>query len=258
MKVRFLGVGSCLPEYEGADTASVLIDGQVLVDAGWNTVRNLLRAGVDPGNVTQVFFTHMHQDHYLGLAQFLFYRMNKYHQFGNLTLYGPRGLSEIVERALLYAGFDRIHVGEKRESVRDARPEIVELPSQGKVCAGKLQVCFIESRHAVEGRCYRFEDEAGNSVTYTGDTATFDALASFAQGSDVLIHEAAFGAMDTKGANLYYHSNAQDAARNAQAAGVKALYLVHMPLVVRDDARDAAKAIFAQVFSPAEDDEIML
>ena len=257
MKVQFLGVGSCLPEYEGADTANVLIDGHVLIDTGWNTVHNLLRAGVDPGQVTHVFFTHMHQDHYLGLAQFLFYRMNRYHQFGNLMLYGPSGLSEIVDRALLYAGFDRIHVGERRKSVRDARPEIIELPAQGEVCVDKLHVRFVKSRHAVEGRCYRLEMD-GKSVTYTGDTAVFDGLAPFAEGSDVLIHEAAFGAADLKGANLYFHASAQDAARTARAAGVRELYLVHMPLSVREDAHQAAEQLFAHVCCPSEGDIITI
>ncbi len=44
--VEFLGAGSCLPDYEETDTASLLIDQHIMVDTGWNPVRNLLRAGV--------------------------------------------------------------------------------------------------------------------------------------------------------------------------------------------------------------------
>ena len=100
MKIEFLGVGSCMPEYEQADTASLIVNGHILVDKGWHVVRNLLRSNVKPENITHIFFTHMHQDHYLGLAAFLFYLMNGFHTFGNLKIYGPEGVESIVENAV--------------------------------------------------------------------------------------------------------------------------------------------------------------
>ena len=43
MKTEFLSVGSCLPEFEQADTASLLVDGKIMVDTG---VVELIREGV--------------------------------------------------------------------------------------------------------------------------------------------------------------------------------------------------------------------
>ncbi len=58
----------------------------------------------------------MHQDHYLGLAQFLFYRITRYQRIDDLTICGPEGLGKIVRRTLLYAGFDEIVVGGRTQA----------------------------------------------------------------------------------------------------------------------------------------------
>lgn len=258
MLIDFLGVGSCLPEYAEADTASLLIDRHILVDAGWSTVRNLLRIGVDPGTITHVLFTHMHQDHYLGLVQLLFYCVNKYQHADHLTLCGPEGMEKIVKRAMLYAGFDRIFAGEDRKAAAIAEPQMCELPAEGQMTVGDLRISYIPNHHAVPGRCYRFTDPHGKSITYTGDTAPLEQLSFFAAGSDVLVHEAAFAAKADKGTNLYCHSSAFDAAEAARKANVKSLYLVHLSRLAWPDAINAAETIFPNVFCPQEGQQIIL
>lgn len=258
MIVEFLGAGSCLPDYEATDTASLLIDKHIMVDTGWNPVRNLLRAGVEPGQITHLFFTHMHQDHYLGLAQFLFYRITKYERLSDLTICGPEGLKEIVERALLYTGFDEIVVGGERRSVADEKPCVTELTNEGELHIDKMCIRFMKSHHTVPSHCYRFTDENGRSVVYTGDTAPLEHLPDFAAGCDVLIHESAFAERSSKAWNLYCHSSAMDAAEAASKSKAGALYLVHMSAVDRQPARQAAQSLFANVYCPKECDQILL
>ena len=258
MIVEFLGAGSCLPDYEATDTASLLINKHIMVDTGWNPVRNLLRAGVEPGQVTHLFFTHMHQDHYLGLAQFLFYRITRYQRVDDLTICGPEGLGEVVRRALLYAGFDEIVVGGERRPVADEKPYVVELLSEGEYSVDDLNVRFIESRHTTPSRCYRFTDAEGKSIVYTGDTAPLEQLPAFAAGCDVLIHESAFADRSSKEWNLYCHSSAMDAAQAAANAKAGSLYLVHMSAADREAACIAAKAIFENAYCPQERDSICL
>ncbi len=258
MEITFLGVGSCMPLQEGDDTASLLIDRQIMIDTGWNPVRNLLRAGVNPNDVTHLFFTHMHQDHYIGLAQLLFYTMNSRHSFAALRVYGPEGLEEILRRALLFAGFDRHHAGENREQVVLEMPEWGQLPERGEMRAGDVTLRFIPSCHAVPGRCYRLSGGTGGSVTYTGDTKPFDALIPFARDGGILIHESSFGSASSKGGNSYCHSSAQDAAETALAAGVKRLYMVHMPSSEREAALIRARSVFPAAFCPAEGETIRM
>lgn len=256
MEITFLGVGSCMPVQEGDDTASLLIDRHIMIDTGWDPVRNLLRAGVNPNDVSHLFFTHMHQDHYIGLAQLLFYIMNIRHSFTALRIYGPEGLEEILQRALLFAGFDRHHAGENREKVILEKPEWSELPEKGEIQAGDVTLQFIPSHHAVPGRCYRLSNGTGQSITYSGDTEPFPELIPFARDSDILIHETAFGPLSSHGSNCYFHSGATDAAETALSAGVKRLFMVHMSPSQREEALIRARAIFPATFCPVEGETI--
>lgn len=248
MNVEFLGVGSCMPEYEQADTASLLIDRHILVDTGWHVIRNLLRTGVNPREITAIFFTHMHQDHYLSLTALLFYLMNGEHSFGALEIYGPEDLEQYVNMALTYAGYEKYYAD-------CGRPKIHPLAAEETVSLGDIQVSCIPSRHAVAGRCYKFQDAStGGSFVYSGDTASFEGLAEFARGCDVLIHEASFDVRETPADNPYCHSSAMDAARTAAKAGVKTLYMVHASGASREATLDVAGKIFPDCRRPVERD----
>lgn len=248
MNVEFLGVGSCMPEYEQADTASLLVNRHILVDTGWHVIRNLLRTGVNPRDITALFFTHMHQDHYMSLAALLFYLMNGYHSFGSLEIYGPEDVGKYVDMALTYGGHEMYYS-------ECGTPAVHALAAEQTVSLGDIQVSCIASKHAVPGRCYRFQDiAAGGSFVYSGDTAPFDALAEFARGSDVLIHEASFQTRETPADNPYCHSSAMDAAHAAAKAGVKTLYMVHAASASREATIAAAGEIFPDCRRPMEGD----
>lgn len=252
MKVEFLSVGSCMPEMEQADTVSLLLNGHIMVDTGWHAVRNLLRAGIDPKEIRTIFFTHMHQDHYLGLAQFLFYLMNGYHDFGTLCIYGPEDIEEIASLALRYAGYERHYAD-------IPLPKIRQLPSTGKMDFDEIQVRWIPSHHAAPGRCYQFQGlNEKESVTYSGDTARFKEMVDFVHGSKILIHESSFGAHSAPTPNPYGHSSAMDAAKTALKAGVEKLYLVHCGKEGRRAAIEAAQEIFPNTSYPKENETFLL
>jgi len=63
--------------------------------------------------------------------------------------------------------------------------------------------------------------ESGKVVTYSCDTAPCEAVVHLAQGSDVLIHEAA--------GDFVGHSSSKQAAEIATQANVGRLYLIHYP-----------------------------
>lgn len=247
MTIEFLGTGSWKPCYPGDDTASLLVDRHILVDCGWNTIYNLIRTGVDPKEITHLFFTHMHQDHYLGLAGLMFYLMNEYHTFESISIYGPEGLSDILDRCMNFIGADRHYMGAERSHASVDMPEFHELGDNGTVRVCDTEVKYIHSVHAVSSRSYRF----GDSFTYSGDTAPYPELAEFARGCDILIHESALGAKRA-GSNAYFHSSAEDAADAAMKSGVSSLYLVHTLPAFRDSALEAAKKIFANSVYPSE------
>ena len=248
MITEFLSVGSCLPDSEQADTASLLVEKKIVVDTGWFILRNLLRAGVKPQDVRALFFTHMHQDHYLGLPQLLFYLMNAGVGFDGLKIYGPEGVEEVVNQALTFGGYEKYYA-------HFARPEVHVMQDDEVVCVDDVEVRCIHSHHAIEGRSYRFTDKAtGGCFAYSGDTAPYDEFAEFAKGCSVVIHEASFDVRETPKDNPYCHSSCMDAAHMALKAGAQKLYMVHASTESREATEIKARTIFANAHRPVNGD----
>ena len=71
MNITFLGTSSCIPDI-GSETASFVVNGIHLIDTGWYTALGMRQYGLDPLALESIILTHLHQDHYLGLAGLLF------------------------------------------------------------------------------------------------------------------------------------------------------------------------------------------
>lgn len=116
---------------------------------------------------------------------------------------------------------------------------------------GPFEVSFCETVHPVYCLALKFT-AGGKSVVFTADTAWKDELIGFAEGADLLVAEA----------NLYEkyvgiiqgHMSGRQAGELAVRAGVKELWLTHLPqygdiLEILDAARGAfrGKADFAKI-----------
>jgi ribonuclease BN (tRNA processing enzyme) len=251
--LRFIGTGSCIPEV-GGETVCCLLNDTVMVDAGWCGALHMRRFGCDPLDLTHLFITHCHHDHYLGLAPLIFYRgMRARDRGGPLTIVGPRAEIEMaVERALRYLQTDRYDDVAEPVQVLALRP--------GTGCeAGRLRVKSAQIVHPALSLAYRFEDtETGTSIVIAGDTSYYEPLARFAEGADVLVHEASHGPDAVDPLEPWGHSGAPDAARIAKAAGVKRLCIVHCGRGTRDKTLAAARGIFPESHMPAEGELIEL
>jgi len=247
--LRFIGVDSCVPA-PGAETACVLLNERVLVDAGWNAALQMRRFGCEPLELTHLFITHCHHDHYLGLAPLLFYRAIRTMRGGGgepLVVVGPHiEIAQVVERALAYLQADRYQeLGVAVEIVRLKPGEELQTPRFGVKSAQVV--------HPTLAAAYRFEDrQTGATVVISGDTAYYAPLAEFAAGADVLVHEASMGAHCADPLGPWGHSGAPDAARIAREAQVGRLYLVHCSEPAREEALSAAREVFPETYLPRE------
>ena len=68
MKVRVIGSGSMWTAF---NSASYMIDDNILVDIPNGLCKSLFRMGIDPRNIENVLITHFHGDHYFDIP-FLF------------------------------------------------------------------------------------------------------------------------------------------------------------------------------------------
>ena len=70
MKVEIIGSGGAFDEI----SSSYLVDDSYLIDCGESAVNQLIERDLI-GKITDIFITHIHQDHVGGLEKFLYYRL---------------------------------------------------------------------------------------------------------------------------------------------------------------------------------------
>jgi ribonuclease Z len=244
--LRFVGAGECIPA-PGGETACLLLNGTVLVDSGWSAALQLRRLGCDPMALTHVFVTHCHHDHYMGLASLVYYRAMAARGGPGpepLVIAGPHiDIQTVVERVLGYLQTDRWP--------EVASPhEVVRLKPGEEFSTDRLRVRTTQVVHPVLTMAYRFDDNlSGASLVVSGDTAPYEPLARFAEGADLLVHEASMGPGSADPLGPWGHAGARDAAEIARAAQVARLYLVHYDAARRQETLESAREVFAETYA---------
>jgi ribonuclease Z len=250
--LTFLGTAAAVPA-AGEETASFIVNGELLVDCGWNCAQRLLQHGHDPLAVRTLYFTHCHHDHYLGLPGLLFYRGMTGRGAARpppLEIVGPPDdLPVVVELARQFLQVDRFPVVWPEVTLRPLEPgETYE--------SDRYRIDTIRALHPVTGVSSRLIDKrTGAVIAFSGDTAPNAALIDLARGADLLIHEASLAADVPDGSLRGDHSRATDAARAARDADVKALRLIHVPARYRTASLAAAQAIFSAAAMATEGTE---
>jgi ribonuclease Z len=239
-------------------------------------------------DLTEIFLTHFHTDHWLGLPGLL----NTFNLRGRdrpLTIYGPAGaerLIELVRRMSGRPGFE-LHVAElepgdvlERDGFRiaaiagdhrgpelgyvlfeDERPGVFDPdaaraaglqdgPDFGRVQRG-------ETVDGVSPADVMGPPRPGRKLVVSGDTRPTDTMRVAAHGADLLVHEATFAEEERQRAQQNGHSTARQAAEVARDADVRMLALTHVstrhPLGL---LRDEARAVFADTVLPRDFDTI--
>jgi len=287
LSVTFLGTGAACPTVDRNVAAlAVQREGEtILFDCGEGTQRQMMRYGVG-FSFTEVFFTHFHADHMLGITGLL-RTMGLQDRSAPVTLYGPRGAQRILGAAMSL-GIERnkfpVEVVEIRAGDRLRRDEydIVVFETQhradtvGYALAEHTRLGRFHPERARElgvpegplwGRLHKGETvtlddgrtvsppdlvgapRRGRTLVYSGDTRPHLALLEAARGADLLIHEATFGGDEAERAVETGHSTAAEAARVALEAGVRRLVLTHISPRYNRDAPELlaeARAVFPE------------
>jgi ribonuclease Z len=285
LSVTFLGTGAACPTIErNVSGLAVQREGETLLfDCGEGTQRQMMRYGVG-FTFAEVFFTHFHADHMLGIIGLL-RTMGLQDRSAPVTLYGPAGAERILTAAM-HLGVERnkfpVAVQEVRagDCLRRADYDIVVFETEhradtvGYALAEHQRLGRFHPERARDlgvpegplwgelhrGRSVRLDDgrvvapedlvgppRRGRTVVYSGDTRPHLALIEASRGADLLIHEATFGGDEAERAVETGHSTASEAARVAVEAGVRRLVLTHIsPRYTRDapELLAEARAVF--------------
>lgn len=262
---------------------------RVMIDCGEGAQRQLMRS-LGLVAVDDIYLTHFHADHYLGLPGLL----KTYDLHGRdrpLRILGPRGLEG------LYASLGRI-LGRVSYPI-----ELVEMEPGDEISYEGFGIHGFPVDHRVEAYGYalieperpgRFDPErarelgvvderdfgrlqrghsvdvadgevqpaqvlgearSGRRVVVTGDTRPSALTSAAARGAQLLIHDASFADEDAERAIETGHSTAREAAELAEAAEVKMLALVHISTRYRiGDVLEQARAVHTETIAPRDFD----
>lgn len=266
LDVVFLGTAGSMPTARRGPSATLVRRGgeRLLFDCGEGTQRQLLRSDVGLVDLHEVFLTHFHADHFLGLPGMLKTFALRGRELP-LTIYGPRGLDELLQALrrifgrLTYevvvvelaagAALPRDGYELRTFAARHGRDALgyalVEEERPGRFDVGTadaLGVPFGPERGALQdGEAVTLPDgtvitpeqvlgeaRPGRKLVLTGDTAPSDATVEAAFAADLLVHEATFCEDEADRAHETEHSTALEAARVAKDAQVRLLALTHL------------------------------
>ncbi len=293
LDVLFLGTAGSVPTARRALPATLVRRGgdRLLFDCGEGTQRQLLRS-VGLIELEEIFLTHFHADHVLGIPGLLkTYGLRGREQ--PLTVYGPRGLERLfrtLEPVIGRLPFELrlVELGPKDELSRDGYRIGAFEVSHGVRALGYAVVeddrpgRFDEARARALGvapgpdfgRLQRGEavggpkgevapDEVlgeprrGRTVVLPGDTAPYETTLAASWRADLLVHEATFTDEEADRARETRHSTARGAAELAARAEVAMLALTHVsPRYGGRELREESRAVFAPTIVPRDFDRV--
>jgi ribonuclease Z len=266
MKIVFLGTGGSWPSPERNVSAMAVKRGSevLLFDCGEGTQRQLMKSTVSFMQVSKIFITHFHGDHFLGLPGLL-QSMSLNDRKQELQIYGPEGCSDLILTIMNLGYYNptypvsmndvkpgdvldfeeyKVRVGEASHNVPAIFFALEENPRPGKfnkpralelgIPEGKF-FSQLQSGKTVEIKGKTFTPDMvlgpprpGRKIVYTGDTKPCEAIVEMAKDCDVLVHDSTTALDLEDKANFYCHSSSRQAADAAKKANARMLFLTHI------------------------------
>lgn len=297
LRIIFLGTGGSWPTVKRNVSSIALKRGReiILFDCGEGTQRQFQKSNLSYMQISKIFLTHYHGDHFLGIPG-LIQTMQLNDRDIPLHVYGPKGITSLM-KSLLSLGyfkpgyqifvhevndgdtltFDGYHIQVMavdhgipavaymlKEDMRPGRfnkPKALELGIPEGPLFSKLQKgnsITLDDGRVITPDMVLGQPRPGRKIVISGDTRPYQPMVAFAKNADVLIHEATFDSELEDIALDYGHTTARQAAVIAKKANVGKLFLVHISPRYLDHRvlEEDAKKIFPQSFVPKDFQEV--
>lgn len=267
-EVTILGNTSSIPVHGRNHTSQVIRFGQelLLLDCGEGTQMQLRKFKIKSSKISNIFISHLHGDHYLGLIGLLSsYNLSK--RTKPLTIFGPQGLDEIITTNFRWSntklGFPLTFIQTDTSGLNLLMEEslfkvesfplkhrlpttgflISEKPGLRNLIKQKLQENPISLEAIQSLRLGKdFIDEGGKKVkvseyaypyhslrkyAFCSDTIFDPSITRYLESVDLLYHESTFLTEDEERAKETFHSTGAQAAKIASISHAKNLLLGH-------------------------------
>jgi ribonuclease BN (tRNA processing enzyme) len=243
-----------------AQTSSIVtVNGTpYMVDCGYGAVRGLVQAGMRVADISNVFVSHLHNDHTADLAALLSLKWTGGQNNPQpVDVWGPPGSKAMVEGAVaFFRGDNEIRIVDEGRTVKAetiykghdlSAPKVTQVYKDERVTVLAAENAHFPDRAKEKmthrSFAYRF-NTPDRSIVLSGDTAYSPGLIELARGADILVCEAMTMAMHAQlqGTNrgnaagpetigrhvLETHSTTEDVGKMAAEAKVKTVVLYHL------------------------------
>jgi len=297
LNIIFLGTGGSWPSVKRNVTSIAVKRASevILFDCGEGTQRQFQKSSLSYMQISKIFITHFHGDHFLGLPG-LIQTMQLNDRETPLHIYGPKGMDKLLQQLLSLGYFKpkyqvishEIDEGEELkfdgysvnvirvnhgvpalaysivENMRPGKfnkPKALELGIPEGPLFNRLQkgeTVTLKNGKKISPEMVLGPARKGRKIVFSGDTTPLEKMVKFASGADVLVHEATFDSELVDIAGDYGHTTSAQAAELAKKASVERLFLTHISPRYIDNKKieKEAKEIFKNSFVPKDFEEI--
>ena len=237
-----------------------------LIDCGEGTQVQLRKNKIKFSAINHIFISHLHGDHFYGLIG-LISTFNLLNRNNDLTVYGPKGIQEIINLQLKLANswpqyklhFVELTNTESEIIFEDDKVIVKTIPLKHRVYTNgflfqekikerklnvnavqnyEIETCYfqnikngkdiiLEDGRIVLNSELTFNPEQPKSYAFCSDTIYNESIIPIIKNVDVLYHETTFLESEAALATKTMHSTAKEAARIALQANCKQLILGH-------------------------------
>ena len=268
MNLTILGCYAATPRTFTNPTSQVLKirNHLFLIDCGEGTQVQLRKNKIKFSAINHIFISHLHGDHFYGLIG-LISTFNLLNRKNDLTVYGPKGIEEIIKLQFKLSNswpqyslkFIELTSNESEIIFEDSKVIVKTIPLkhriytngflfQEKLKERKLNVSAVQNFKI--DRCYfqnikngkdiilengttianselTFDPEKPRSYAFCSDTIYNESIIPIIKNVDFLYHETTFLESESELAKKTMHSTAQEAAKIAKLANCNQLILGH-------------------------------
>lgn len=220
VEVHFLGSGDAFGsggQFQTCFLVSTVHD-RFLVDCGASTLIALKAARIAPKDITKIFVTHLHGDHFGGIPFFVLDAQLVSKRTQPLTIIGPPGIEARVLSAM------EIFFPRSSQVSRQFEIRFLELiPRQSQEVDGVVTMAFpVVHFSGAPSYALRLVCE-GRIIVYSGDTEWTETLLEAAAGADLFVCEAYYFDKLMK-----FHLDYKSLLSHASEFSCKRILLTHM------------------------------
>lgn len=299
IKITFLGTAGGVPQKDKNFASAVLAyrGDTLLFDCPEGTQRQLMQSAHSLMGINNVFVSHMHADHFLGLFGWIS-TMSLNQRKEKLTIYSPKGGREKIQkimREVIYPSFPIEYKEIKKGTLMKndffevkAFPLKHDVPCFGFVFKEKNKEGEFNRKRAeelgipvgplysklaagekvkVNGKIFTpkqvmdySKSREGRKIVFVSDTLPIKETIKEAKDAEILIHEATFLDKQADKALEAMHTTALEAAEIAKKAKVKKLALFHFSArnTSEQEILEEAQKVFKETIVPKEMETVIL